>query len=1312
MRRTSRVLVAIFIILLILSLNAQAGVRKGPYLMYGGDPARMTVLWQLDTSEVCTVRWGLTADYSSGTASIEPHGDTQYEYTISGLLPGTLYYYQVDGVGSGSFRAAPEYTATSVKLFAFSDPQGYPNGFDGACATMIDLFTRDPSFQTLAICGGDRADYDDEVTWDSQYFSRSWENILRFLAQIPVAGPRGNHESAGTVFRKYYPYPYVGDFYWSFDYGPVHIVVLDQFVSYAPGSPQYEWLVGDLSATSKPWKIVTFHKPGWSAGNVHGNEVEVQQYIQPLCLQYGIDLAISGHNHYYARADVGGVQHLTTGGASDYFSIPAGGDYLVTSEGAFHHLEIDIQGREASVTARRRDGSVIETFTISHGASIRVMSPESGSTLVTGETANVRARVIPAGGTCTGVHFYADGQLIGTDDTEPYEAAWTAPHSPASVSLVAEAFITYLGSTEIIASAPVSVTVTNPPPQSLNIRVSQSTDDAEESASGSMYLNSTDLELVYDGSNQKVGIRFNGIAIPQGATVLNAYVQFKVDEISSESTSLTIQGENADQANTFAGAKGNISSRPRTAAAVSWNPDPWTAAGSAGASQRTPDIAYVVQQIINRPGWHSGNSLAIIITGTGHRTAVAYDGEPSGTPLLHLEFSVPARHAPVAAGDSYSTNEDTAMLQGPPGVLTNDNDQDGDTITAALDSGPSHGTLTLNANGSFTYTPVADYNGPDSFSYHANDGGLSSNTATVTITVTPVNDAAVAAADSYTVAQNTTLTIGAPGVLANDTDVDGNTLTAVRDTLPSHGTVVLNSDGSFSYTPDANYSGPDSFGYHATDGSLNSNAVTVSIGVSAVNRAPAAVNDGYAANEDTPLTIPAPGVLSNDSDPEGNTLTAVRDTLPSHGTVVLNGDGSFTYTPAANYNGPDSFTYHATDGTLNSNSVTVSISVSAVNDAPVASNDAYTTNEDALLTIPAPGVLSNDSDLDGNTLTAVRDTLPSHGTVVLNGNGSLTYTPAANYNGPDSFSYHATDGSLNSNAVTVSIGVSAVNDAPVAFNDAYTTNEDVVLTVPAPGVLSNDFDLDSTTVTAVLTTGPSHGSVVLNPDGSYMYTPVLNYNGADSFTYRTSDGGLSSVIATVIITITPVNDSPVAAGDTYSTNQGKALTISVPGVLANDTDVDGNTLTAMLDSGTSGGVLTLNANGSFIYTPNPTFAGTDSFNYHANDGATNSSSAMVRITVQPAVNEAPVVHAGPDQSVVVSQPLTLNGSATDDGLPNGSLTITWKKISGPGTVQFLSSNKAATTATFGKVGSYTLRLTASDGVLSASDDVIVTVRKK
>jgi large repetitive protein len=232
--------------------------------------------------------------------------------------------------------------------------------------------------------------------------------------------------------------------------------------------------------------------------------------------------------------------------------------------------------------------------------------------------------------------------------------------------------------------------------------------------------------------------------------------------------------------------------------------------------------------------------------------------------------------------------------------------------------------LVLNADGSFTYTPTANYAGTDSFTYKANDGLTDSNIATVNL---KVNGPPVAVGDSYRTDKNTPLIVSAPGVLGNDTDPNGDPLTAIKVSNPTNGAVTLNANGSFTYTPSGSFVGWASFTYKVYDGSLYSTVVKVWI---QVNGSPVAVNDSYKTNINTPLTIPVKGVLSNDSDPNGDTLTAVKVTDPSHGTVTLNSNGSFTYTPTANYTGSDSFTYKANDGLADSNIVTVNISVNAL----------------------------------------------------------------------------------------------------------------------------------------------------------------------------------------------------------------------------------------------------------------------------------------------------------------------------------------------------------------------------------------------
>lgn len=286
----------------------------------------------------------------------------------------------------------------------------------------------------------------------------------------------------------------------------------------------------------------------------------------------------------------------------------------------------------------------------------------------------------------------------------------------------------------------------------------------------------------------------------------------------------------------------------------------------------------------------------------------------------------------------------------------------------------------------------------------------------------------------------------------------------------------------------------------------------------AVNMAPTGVNDSYSTNQNKTLTVAAPGVLANDTDPEGLPLTAQKVSNPAHGTVTLGSNGSFTYIPSTGYSGSDSFTYRASDGLTTSNPVTVTITVVA-NQAPVAVNDSYSTNQNTPLTVVAPGVLANDTDPEGGTLTAQKVSNPLHGTVTLNSNGSFTYTPTTGYSGGDSFTYRASDGSLTSNTATVSFTVIPVNQAPVAGNDSYSTNQNTTLSIAAPGVLANDTDPEGATLTAQLVSGPSHGALTLNNNGSFTYTPTTGYSGSDSFSYRAGDGSLTSGAATVALTI-------------------------------------------------------------------------------------------------------------------------------------------------------------------------------------------------
>ncbi|MEX2142607.1 MAG: Ig-like domain-containing protein [Pirellulales bacterium] len=524
-------------------------------------------------------------------------------------------------------------------------------------------------------------------------------------------------------------------------------------------------------------------------------------------------------------------------------------------------------------------------------------------------------------------------------------------------------------------------------------------------------------------------------------------------------------------------------------------------------------------------------------------------------------------------------------------IVSNDTDADGDLLTAALVAAPEHGTLTLDANGTFSYTPDRDFAGADSFTYMASDGEADSKAATVTINVTQVNDAPSANPERYLTPQNEELTVAAAeGVLANDTDPEADPLTALLVTAPTKGQLALNPNGSFIYTPNADYFGPDSFSYRTSDGKLQSQPATVSLFVTNPdNQPPTATNDQYTTSEDGVLTVS--GSLPGGQVPQrwsvnGHYYALISSSLPAVQAITAAQSLRHLGSPGhlvtiANAAERDFLT--GTFGVaLGNPSVLIGLSDAAQEGVwRWVTGEAATftswnggepnggTNENYvemfangtwndlsgqfarpyLVEFDGPflgGVLTNDSDANKDALSAVLVAPPEHGTLVLNPDGTFVYTPNSNYNGTDSFTYKANDGELDSNVATVNITIEPVDDAPITAPDSYTVVEDKILTVTtAEGVLANDRDPEGDSFKAVLVEPPQNGDVTLNADGSFTYTPDLDFAGADTFTYRATNS-LESEPATVTIEVSPVNDAPVAAGDAFVVNEDDALTVADP----------------------------------------------------------------------------------------------------------------------------------------------------------------------
>ena len=371
---------------------------------------------------------------------------------------------------------------------------------------------------------------------------------------------------------------------------------------------------------------------------------------------------------------------------------------------------------------------------------------------------------------------------------------------------------------------------------------------------------------------------------------------------------------------------------------------------------------------------------------------------------------------------------------------------------------------------------------------------------------------------------------------------------------------------------------------------------------------------------------------------------------------------------------------------------------------PAANDDAFTGAEDVVLTVPAPGVLGNDTDPDGDSFTATAETSPVHGTLVLTSDGSFTYTPALNWNGTDSFVYKAVDEHGKSASASVSITMTPVNDNPVAVDDVATTVENTTVHI---NVLLNDSDLDGDALAVVSVTDGSFGTCSIDADGLVRYTPGNYQNGSDSFVYTVSDGHGGVANATVVVTVIAINNPPVAVDDSDTTSED--VTVTIP-VLANDTDPEGDALSATDSVDPQHGHAHINGDGTITYLPDPDFSGMDNFTYTITDGHGGFSTATVTITVV-AVDDPPVAEAGTDREVTVGTTVTLDGSGSHD--PDSTvLTYSWAQVSGP--VVTLNSPQAVTTTFVApqlvQDEVLTFELTVSDGTLSGTDQVNSTVK--
>ena len=505
------------------------------------------------------------------------------------------------------------------------------------------------------------------------------------------------------------------------------------------------------------------------------------------------------------------------------------------------------------------------------------------------------------------------------------------------------------------------------------------------------------------------------------------------------------------------------------------------------------------------------------------------------TAIVYIEvqpLGSPDNDPPVANADTNSTQIDTPV-DGT--VLPNDFDPDGDPIVVTGNTDPANGAVTVNPDGTYTYTPDPGFTGEDTFEYTICDNQTPAlcDTATVTIQVLDSPDNITTAVDdAYYGFPDTDIT---GNVLDNDTDPEGNDQTvdvAVSPSNgPSNGTVVLNADGTFTYTPGAGFEGTDSFVYEIFDNGtpVATDAATVYISIADPGNEILAVDD----INDTFVNLPVSGsVATNDENydgPAGTEVFMLVSGPTAGGTLTFNPDGTYDYIPATDYVGDDTFVYQVCDGGNPVACDTANVTITVVDD-PVIGNDPPVAINDVNITevgVPVEGnALVNDFDPDaGDTISVTANTDPTNGTVTIAPNGDYTYTPGPGFEGVDTFEYTICDSATPSLCDTAIVTIYVIGDPgniTVANDDAYYGEID---TIVAGNVLDNDNDpeLDNQTLNVATTpvSGPSNGSVLINPDGSFEYTPGAGFTGNDQFVYEIFDDGtpVATDQATVYILI-------------------------------------------------------------------------------------------------------------------------------------------------------------------------------------------------
>ncbi len=627
------------------------------------------------------------------------------------------------------------------------------------------------------------------------------------------------------------------------------------------------------------------------------------------------------------------------------------------------------------------------------------------------------------------------------------------------------------------------------------------------------------------------------------------------------------------------------------------------------------------------------------------------DGDDVVSTNLELLVS-PVNDAPEPQDQAFTIGEDGVLTFTDADLLTGATDIEGDDLSVeGVTYTGADGVLTDNGDGTYSFAPNENFNGDVNFTFDVSDG-TDTVTANIDVSVTPENDPPVAGSTAYTVHEDNSITISNEQLLANSSDIEGEVAIDSVSYSGNDGVLEINGDGTYTFSPNENFSGEVSLDVVVVDEDGATDSTTAGITVLEVNDPPIAGATSYSVNEDEVITISSEQLLANASDVEGEVAIDSVSYSGSDGIFTDNGDGTFSFAPNANFDGDVSLDVVVVDEDGATAATNANIDVLPINDAPVSGNLAYSVDEDNSITLSQEQLLAQASDVEGDALTASNLVVDGDATVTANDDGSFTITPDANFNGDIDITFDINDGS-DTIVATADLTVNPVNDLPQPEDQAFTIGEDGVLLFTDEDLLdgATDIDGDDLSVEGVSYTG-ADGVLTDNGDGTYSFAPNENFNGDVNFTFDVSDG-TDTVTANIDVSVTPENDPPVAGSTSYTVHEDNSITISNEQLLANSSDVEGEVAIDSVSYSGADGVFQDNGDGTYTFSPNENFNGEVSLDVVVvdEDGATDSTTAGITVLE---VNDPPIAGAtsysvNEDEVITISSEQLLANASDVEG---------------------------------------------------------------